>query len=75
MTTLLELVKSPRFQSALVGALLGAVSTFVLSYWGIHLDFSSVVPVADVAELSETELVEDTSLDEVPDETIEVIAE
>jgi hypothetical protein len=71
MDSLLNVLKSPRFQSALIGAILGAVSTFALSYWGIHLDFSSVTADLQASEAA----VEATPLDEEEIETIEVVAE
>lgn len=78
--TILSFVKDSRFQSALVGALLGGLSTFILAYWGINVDFGSVTPSQEV---SETVVIEELSSEpvaleptvEFPAETLEVVAD
>jgi hypothetical protein len=75
MQGLLEVLKNERFQTAIIGALLGAISTFALSYWGIHLDFGEVIPqkeeVVQVEQSVETSPeVSTESSEPVPVETV-----
>lgn len=81
---ILNFVKDSRFQSALVGAFLGGLSTFIFAYWGISVDFGAVVPSQEPVETITTEEVSTEpavfepateSLVDIPSETLEVVAE
>jgi hypothetical protein len=59
---LMSFVKDERFQTALVAAVLGALSAFALSFWGIHLDFPSTVK--DVQQQDVSTVVEEQPVSE-----------
>jgi predicted phage tail protein len=78
---ILEFLKGSHFQTALVSAVLAAISTFVLVTWGISIDFGAIVPVQLVTVSDETPEVQEANEaqpateTEVPVETIEVFAD